>query len=194
MDDLEILLRNIRNCNFCTDLPLGPRPIIRTTKSAKILIIGQAPGTKAHDSNTPWNDASGNRLRDWLGLSKEAFYDEKQIAIIPMGFCYPGKDKNGGDKPPKKECSKLWHESLLNLMPNLELTLLVGSYSQKYYLKDKIKENMTKTVYAWQEYLPKFIPLPHPSWRNTAWLKKNPWFERDLLPFLRQQVHKILDI
>ena len=143
---------------------------MRAHNDARLLIVGQAPGSKVHATGIPWNDRSGDRLRDWLGMSRDQFYDDSLIAIVPMGFCYPGVDRHGGDLPPRKECAPLWHAPVLAAMPKLELTLLVGSYAQKYYLKTK--GAMSETVHNWQTYLPDFIPLPHPSWRNTSWLRK----------------------
>jgi uracil-DNA glycosylase len=191
---LNVLLKKIRDCTIChNSLPLGANPIIQADPSSRILIIGQAPGTKAHNSNIPWNDFSGNRLREWLQLDETQFYNESLIAIMAMGFCYPGRDKNGGDKPPRPECVKTWHFKVKQLLPNIKLTLLVGSYAQKYYLQNRIKPTLDQTVQAWKEYLPEFIPLPHPSWRNTGWLKKNIWFEKELLPNLRSRIINILD-
>jgi uracil-DNA glycosylase len=191
--DFENLLANIRLCRNCEqELPLGPRPVVRMAPSSQILIIGQAPGTKVHESGIPWNDRSGDRLREWLNLTSEDFYAERNIAIMPMGFCYPGVDKNGGDNPPRPECAPLWHNALLSHLPDIQLTLLVGAYAQKYYLGKKCEKTMTATVHNWQSYGQDLIPLPHPSWRNTFWLKKNPWFESDLLPDLRQRIKGIL--
>jgi uracil-DNA glycosylase len=186
---LDDLISEARACRLCAEhLPLGPRPVLRASATARLLIIGQAPGTKVHESGVPWDDKSGDRLRDWLQLDKQTFYDERQIAIIPMGFCYPGRDKNGGDAPPRPECASTWHRPLLALMPDIRLTLLVGSYAQNHHLAGLQKRTMTETVKNWQRYAPAVVPLPHPSWRNTSWLKKNPWFEKDLLPGLRKQV------
>lgn len=192
-DNMQQLLKKVRQCQACSlHLPFKPRPIIQASPHAKILIIGQAPGSKVQNSGIPWDDRSGDRLRTWLNLEKDIFYDDSLITIMPMAFCYPGVDKNGGDKPPRPECAPLWHSSVLNLMPNTELTLLVGSYAQKYYLKEKLKPTLHETVLAWKEYHPNFIPLPHPSWRNTGWLKQNPWFEKELLPFLRKRMNELL--
>ncbi len=186
----ELLLR-IRGCTHCAQhLSHGPRPTLRAHGQARILIVGQAPGSKVHATGIPWNDRSGDRLRDWLGLDRERFYDESNIAIVPMGFCYPGVDRNGGDRPPRKECAPMWHAPVMAAMPKLELTLLVGSYAQKYYLKTA--GPMSDTVQRWRDYLPRFIPLPHPSWRNTAWLRRNPWFEAELVPVLRDRVSQLL--
>ncbi len=188
---LAALLREIRACSVCAaHLPLEPRPVLRAKASARLLIIGQAPGTKVHESGIPWNDRSGDRLRDWLQLDHALFYDESRVAIMPMGFCYPGVDRNGGDLPPRKECAPLWHARVMQRLPNIELTLLVGSYAQAYYVRRQA--TMTATVQAWRQCLPSYLPLPHPSWRNTAWIKRNPWFERELLPELRVRLRKLL--
>ncbi|HAS8320817.1 TPA: uracil-DNA glycosylase family protein [Vibrio vulnificus] len=190
---LEPLLTQIRACQVCaSDLPLGANPVIQAHSEAKILIIGQAPGTKVHHTSIPWNDASGNRLRAWLDIEKQTFYDPKQIAIMPMGFCYPGRGQSG-DLPPRKECAPLWHEALLKHLPNIELTLLIGQYAQNRYLSNKPK-TLTETVQNWQAWLPDYLPLPHPSPRNTLWLRKNPWFEEQTVPYLRQQVHQRLSL
>ncbi|EOB6640867.1 uracil-DNA glycosylase family protein [Vibrio vulnificus] len=188
---LEPLLNQIRACQVCASaLPLGANPVVQAHSEAKILIIGQAPGTKVHHSSIPWNDASGNRLRVWLDIEKPTFYDPKQIAIMPMGFCYPGRGQSG-DLPPRKECAPLWHEALLKHLPNIELTLLIGQYAQNRYLSNKPK-TLTETVQNWQAWLPDYLPLLHPSPRNTLWLRKNPWFEEQTVPYLRQQVHQLL--
>ncbi|ELU4010929.1 uracil-DNA glycosylase family protein [Vibrio vulnificus] len=190
---LESLLTQIRACQVCASaLPLGANPVVQAHSEAKILIIGQAPGTKVHHTSIPWNDASGNRLRAWLDIEKQTFYDPKQIAIMPMGFCYPGQGQSG-DLPPRKECAPLWHEALLKHLPNIELTLLIGQYAQNRYLSNKPK-TLTETVQNWQAWLPDYLPLPHPSPRNTLWLRKNPWFEEQTVPYLRQQVHQRLSL
>ncbi|MGL0934457.1 uracil-DNA glycosylase family protein [Vibrio vulnificus] len=190
---LEPLLTQIRACQVCASaLPLGANPVVQAHSEAKILIIGQAPGTKVHHTSIPWNDASGNRLRVWLDIEKQTFYDPKQIAIMPMGFCYPGQGQSG-DLPPRKECAPLWHEALLKHLPNIELTLLIGQYAQNRYLSNKPK-TLTETVQNWQAWLPDYLPLPHPSPRNTLWLRKNPWFEEQTVPYLRQQVHQRLSL
>ncbi len=160
--------------------------------SARLLIIGQAPGTKVHASGVPWDDKSGERLRDWLGLPPDVFYDETKIAIMPMGFCYPGRDPRGGDNPPRPECAPQWHGRLREQLPDIRLTLLIGTYAQKYHLGDRVRRTMTETVAQWRDYLPEFLPTPHPSWRTTHWMTKNPWYERDLLPELRRQVAQAL--
>ncbi|HEY9536027.1 MAG TPA: uracil-DNA glycosylase family protein, partial [Kiloniellaceae bacterium] len=174
-------------------LPLGPRPVVRAAASARLLIVGQAPGTRVHETGIPWNDRSGDRLRDWLQLPPELFYDERRIAIVPMGFCYPGVDANGGDKPPRPECAPRWHAPLRAALPKVELTLLVGMYAQRHYLGRRRQPTLTETVRHWRDYGPDFLPLPHPSWRNTVWLKKHPWFEADLLPELRRLVQGLVN-
>jgi uracil-DNA glycosylase len=189
---LAQLATEIRACRLCAEsLPLGPRPVLYVSRTARLRIVGQAPGTKVHETGIPWNDRSGDRLRDWLRLDKETFYDAARIAITPMGFCYPGRDANGGDKPPRPECAP-WQERLTPLMPGIALTLLVGSHAQAHYLRDARKATMTETVAHWRDYMPRFMPLPHPSWRNTSWLKKNPWFEDELLPVLRAKVRALM--
>jgi uracil-DNA glycosylase len=187
--DLEAVVAAARACRVCArHLPLGPRPVLRARTSARLLIVGQAPGTRVHETGVPWNDPSGDRLRDWLDLDREAFYDEARIAIVPMGFCYPGRDPRGGDRPPRPECAPLWHPPLRAALPGVALTLLVGSYAQGYYLGKRRRDSLTETVRAWRDYQPDFVPLPHPSWRNTAWLKRNPWFEAELVPELRRRI------
>ena len=188
-EPLDALLAAVRACTVCAaHLPLGPRPVLSITASARLLIIGQAPGTKVHESGVPWNDASGDRLRAWLALDRDAFYDESRIAIMPMGLCYPGVDRNGGDAPPRPECAPLWHERLRRHMTDIRLTLLVGGYAQRRYLDRRQAKSMTETVRRWAEQPSDILPLPHPSWRNTGWIKRNPWFETDLLPALRCRV------
>ena len=187
------LLSEIRACaHYAAHLPAGPRPVVKAKKTARIMIIGQAPGTKVHASGVPWDDASGNRLRDWLELDKETFYDEGQIAIVPMGFCFPGTNPKGGDFPPRPECAPLWHKKLREGLDSVELTLLVGQYAQKYYLGKQGKKTMTETVRCFTEYLPDYLPTPHPSWRTGIWQKKNTWFEEDVIPELRRRVHDLL--
>jgi uracil-DNA glycosylase len=191
---LDTLLGEVRACTLCADhLPLGPRPTLRARRSARLLIVGQAPGTKVHETAIPWNDPSGNRLRDWMNVSRDQFYDETRIAIMPIGFCYPGRLPKGGDAPPRPECAPLWHARLRALLPNIELTLLVGSYAQAFYLGERRDKTMTETVANWRAFLPAFLPTPHPSWRTTAWQKKNPWFDEDLLPELRKRIKKLLE-
>ena len=191
-ESLRQLLVEIRNCEVCKDhLPLGPRPVVSASGSAKILIVGQAPGIRVHQSGIAWNDPSGNRLREWMGITDRQFYDEKQVALVPMGFCYPGTTKTG-DMPPRPECAPLWQERLLKKLKSVELTLLLGQYSQKQFLGKLAKRNLTATVENWKEYRPKFLPMPHPSPRNNRWLKNNPWFEKDLLPWLKRRVTKLV--
>nr|WP_051908891.1 uracil-DNA glycosylase family protein [Candidatus Paracaedibacter acanthamoebae] len=186
-------LENLKSCQNCTPtLPLGANPIVQLSPQAKILIIGQAPGTKAHYTNRPFNDPSGDRLRSWLNLSREQFYNEKELAIMPMGFCYPGRNPKGGDLPPPSCCAPLWHAKTLAFLPNIQLTLLIGQYSQRYYLGTKRKKTLTETVKSWTEYLPTYFPLPHPSWRNNEWYKANNWFETEVLPDLHTRVQSIL--
>jgi uracil-DNA glycosylase len=190
---LDALLGQIRACRLCeAHLPLGPRPILRARASARLLIVGQAPGTKAHESGIPWNDASGIRLRHWLGIEREAFYDEDRIAIVPMGFCYPGKGESG-DLPPRPECGATWHGQLLPRLPDVRLTLLIGHHAQNHFLGPSRARTLTDTVRNFRAYLPAAIPLPHPSPRNTLWLKANPWFEDEVLPALRTAVAEVLD-
>ncbi len=189
---MKSLLINIRNCNTCKEhLPLGPRPIAVAHSEAKIVIIGQAPGTKVHKTGIPWDDPSGKQLRKWLNVGEEVFYDETQIAIVPMGFCYPGKGK-GGDLPPRPECAPQWHRKLLEKMPKIELVILIGMYAQKYYLKEKTSKTLTETVKNYQDHLPLYFTLPHPSPRNRFWLTKNPWFEKDVVPKLQEQVAHLI--
>ncbi|WP_163518015.1 uracil-DNA glycosylase family protein [Gelidibacter japonicus] len=190
---MQDLLHNIRNCSLCkAHLPLGPRPVVTAHQDSKIVIIGQAPGTKVHASGIPWDDASGKQLRKWLGVTVEEFYDEKNFAIVPMGFCYPGRGK-GGDLPPRPECAPQWHEQLMEFMPNVELVLLIGMYAQKYYLKNDAKKTLTETVAEYQDYLPKYFPLPHPSPRNRFWLTRNPWFEGEVVSQLQKSIKTILN-
>ncbi len=190
---LADLLGEVRQCRICeADLPLGPRPVLRAAPGARLLIIGQAPGTKVHASGVPWNDASGDRLRDWLRIDREKFYDAGQVAIMPMGFCYPGRLARGGDLPPRKECAPQWHERVLAHLPAVTLTLLVGQYAQAYYLGRRRKKTLTETVAAWRDYLPEILPTPHPSWRTTGWQTRNPWFDKDLLPVLRARVRALV--
>lgn len=190
---LDPLLSEIRACRHCEPhLPLGANPVIQAHQEAKLLIIGQAPGTRVHHSSIPWNDPSGDRLREWLGLDKTQFYDAKHIAIMPMGLCYPGKGRSG-DLPPRKECAPMWHQKVLEALPNIGMTLLIGQYAQRYYLSDK-PHSLTETVKQWQTWAPHTLPLPHPSPRNTLWLKRNPWFEAEVVPYIRQYVHEHLNI
>ena len=188
---MNSLLNDVRKCTLCSEyLPFDPKPILHFSKSAKVLIVGQAPGVKAHTSGIPWNDASGDRLREWFGVSREQFYDESIFAIVPMGFCYPGKGKSG-DLPPRPECSAKWMSPILDYLGQIQLKVLIGAYSQEYFLKIRSGQ-LTKTVKNWKKFGPDVFPLPHPSPRNNIWLKKNPWFQRDLLPKLKKSMHKIV--
>ncbi|MCG8667873.1 MAG: uracil-DNA glycosylase family protein [Pseudomonadales bacterium] len=195
MADQELisLYNEITQCTLCeAHLPLGPRPVLRISSSAKVLIVGQAPGTKVHATGIPWNDPSGDRLRLWLNVDRDQFYSTDNFAIVPMGFCYPGKGKSG-DLPPRPECAEQWHGSLMKLMPQLELILLVGKYAQDYYLPEASSyKTLTENVRHWHQYLPRFLPLPHPSPRNGVWLKKNPWFEESVVPHLKSRVHSLV--
>lgn len=189
---LSTLIKQVRACEACkSHLPLKPRPLIQVHEKSKLLVIGQAPGLKAHSSGKPWDDASGERLRNWLGLTPEIFYDRELIAIMPVGFCYPGAGARG-DLPPRKECLELWHSKLRNQMQNLKLTLLIGTYAQAAYLGSARKSSLTETVRSWREYLPMYFPLPHPSPLNNIWLHKNPWFELEVLPHLKKSIKSIL--
>ena len=189
---MQLLLKEIRACEVCKEhLPLGPRPIVAAHTDAKIIIIGQAPGAKVHETGVPWDDPSGRQLRKWLGVTDAVFYDETKIALVPMGFCYPGKGK-GGDLPPRPECAPLWHPQLWSAMPIPKLIILIGTYAQNYYLKGKMEKNLTDTVKAYQQYLPMYFPLPHPSPRNRFWLTKNPWFEGEVVTELQQRVSTCL--
>ena len=186
------LLGEVRACRICeAHLPNPPRPVLRASPSASVLIVGQAPGRRVHESGIPWNDPSGDLLREWLRLDRDAFYDEGRIAIIPAGLCYPGTGESG-DLPPRPECAPHWHPRLRAHLPAIRLTLLVGSYAQAYYLGERRKRTLAETVRARGEYLPEFFPLPHPSPRNRLWMKKNAWFERDVLPQLRRRVKACL--
>lgn len=189
---MKTLLHNIKQCTICKDhLPLGPRPVVTAHPDTKIVIIGQAPGTKVHASGIPWDDASGKQLRKWLDVTKQDFYDDTKFAIIPMGFCYPGRGKTG-DLPPRPECAPQWHELLLNELKNVTLIILIGMYAQKYYLGKKAKPTLTETVKHYNEYLPNYLPLPHPSPRNRFWLTKNPWFQVEIVPELRTRIKKAI--
>ena len=187
------LIEQVSKCVICEPhLPLGARPVIQFNPNARILIAGQAPGIKVHETGVPFNDASGNRLREWLGLTRDEFYDANNIAILPMGFCYPGRGKSG-DLPPRKECAPAWREQLLAALPNIELTIVLGKYAQSYHLPETKKMPLTELVKSWREYWPNYLVLPHPSPRNNIWLKKNPWFEQDVLPELDKHVAAILN-
>ena len=189
---LDLMLSEIRRCDVCAaHLPHAPRPVVQAARGARVVIVGQAPGSKVHESGVPWRDQSGDRLREWTGLDESVFYDASRVALIPMGFCYPGA-ANGADLPPRPECAPLWHKRLLARLPTLQLTLLVGIHAQGYYLRNLAKTTMTETVRASADYGPAWFPLPHPSWRSTGWMRRNPWFEADILPALRRRVRSIL--
>ncbi|MGE0882465.1 MAG: uracil-DNA glycosylase family protein [Blastocatellales bacterium] len=189
---LENLLTEIRACQVCAGhLPHAPRPVLSAGKGSRLLIIGQAPGRRVHESGIPWQDQSGDTLRDWLQMTKEQFYDERLVAIVPAGFCYPGKGVSG-DLPPRPECAPLWHPRLLAALKKVELTLLIGNYAQTHYLKNNMKRTLTETVASFAEYLPSYFPLPHPSPRNRNWLRRNAWFATELLPVLRRKVAYVL--
>lgn len=195
---LAAKVAEIRACRICVERPSGkplphePRPVVVPSARARILIAGQAPGTRVHESGKPFTDRSGDRLREWLGVTPDEFYDLANFAIVPMGFCFPGLDAKGGDLPPRRECAAAWRADLMAAMPQLDLLLLIGQYAQSWHLGRDRKEGVTETVRNWRAFAqnksPMIFPLPHPSWRNTAWLKKNPWFEKDLLLVLRQAV------
>ena len=186
MTSLETIISELRSCTVCSaHLPLGPRPVFQISTTATLLIASQAPGTKAHVSGVPFSDPSGDQLRLWMGVSADEFYDAKRVAIVPMAMCYPGRAQGGGDAPPRTECAKLWRESLLQQLVNVKLTLLVGTHSPDYVLGPGL---MTDRVRNFEQYLPRFFPLPHPSWRSRGWVKKNPWFEQCVLPRLREEV------
>ncbi len=202
-DRLTRLLSEIRACRVCinnpkgTALPHEPRPVLQARRSAKLAVFGQAPGLKVHKIGKPFMDPSGARLREWMGVCEDEFYDPAKLAIVPMGFCFPGYDKKGGDLPPRPECAEVWRERVLDELPNLELVLLIGQYAQAWHLGPDKKRSLTQTVAAWREFLtrearPRFLPLPHPSWRNNAWISKNPWFETELLPELKRLVRSTL--
>ena len=199
--ELERLADDIRRCRLCVEAPAGrplphePRPVVVPSATARILIAGQAPGTKVHLSGLPFNDASGDRLRQWLGVSREEFYDPANFAIVPMGFCFPGQDARGADLPPRRECALRWRAQLIGLMPQIELVLAIGLYAQAWHMKAHKRASLTETVRNWRTSLvradgPSILPLPHPSWRNTGWLRQTPWFEAELLPVLQAEVRR----
>lgn len=205
--ELATLAAEISRCRICIDpsiakpLPHEPRPVVVLSSTAKIAICGQAPGTRVHSSGVPFDDPSGDRLRDWLGVNREQFYDADKLAIIPMGFCFPGLDAKGGDLPPRRECARNWHEQVMAAMPQLRLLLVIGIHAQAWHLGKLRKKNLTQTVGAWRDFveegdgdhnLPTKLPLPHPSWRNNVWLKKNPWFDKELLPELKKLIQDLL--
>ena len=190
---LDAVLAEIRACRACADeLAHEPRPVVRVGAGVRLLICGQAPGRRVHESGLPFDDASGDRLREWLGVDRETFYGHRAIGVAAMAFCFPGADPKGGDHPPPPRCAALWRPRLLAQLPQVELTLLVGSYAQKWALGERMKPSMTETVAAWRDYRPNVLPLPHPSWRNTGWLKRNPWFRDEVSPYLRARVASML--
>jgi uracil-DNA glycosylase len=205
IDPLERLLDDIRGCRICRDAPSGtilphePRPVLRVGRTARICICGQAPSTRVHASGTPFTDPSGDRLRAWMGVTADEFYDESRIAIVPMGFCFPGLDAKGGDLPPRRECAPAWRNALFAALPQFELILLIGQYAQRWHLGAGAKPTLTETVANWRDYAEasgggrRMIPLPHPSWRNNAWLKRHPWFDEELLPFLAGEIRRLLN-
>ena len=201
--ELARVIGAIRACRHCVEAPKGrplphdPRPVLRASTTARLAVCSQAPGTRVHLSGTPFTDRSGDRLRDWMGVTPAEFYDEAYVAIVPMGFCFPGQDEKGGDLPPRRECASLWHRRLFAALPQVELVLAVGSYAQSFHLGDAVGRSLQETMIDWRRHLrrkhaPRVLPLPHPSWRNNAWLTKNPWFEAELLPVLRREVRKLL--
>jgi uracil-DNA glycosylase len=201
--DLGRLTGAIRACRICVENPIGkllpqePRPVLVPSSTARVLIASQAPGTKVHLSGVPFTDASGDRLRNWLGVTAEEFYDPDKFAIVPMGFCFPGQDAKGGDLPPRRECAPAWRAPLMAAMPQIDLVLTIGIYAQAWHMGAARAPSLTATVMNWRAIFaapenPKVLPLPHPSWRNTGWLKRNPWFEMDLLPFLKREIRSRL--
>lgn len=203
-DQLEQLTAQIRACRICVENPIGkplphePRPVVVASSRARILIASQAPGTKVHLSGVPFTDASGDRLRSWLGVASDEFYDPEKFAIVPMGFCFPGQDAKGGDLPPRRECAPRWRAPLMALMPQIDLVLTIGIYAQSWHMGSARRSSLSETVMNWRAVWDdsptrKVLPLPHPSWRNTGWLKRNPWFETDLLPFLKREIRSRID-
>jgi uracil-DNA glycosylase len=190
---LDVLLEEVRACRHCAEHfeSHDPRPVLRAHPSARVMLIGQAPGRKVHATGIPWNDPSGDHLRNWLDVDRDVFYDESKFAIVPMGFCYPGHGPSG-DLPPRPECAPLWHDRLRALLPNLELTVLIGTYAHRHYLGDRAHRKVTDTVANFRDYLPEYVVTPHPSPRNRLWMKNNPAFERDVLPELRARVHELI--
>ena len=189
---LSTLLKHARACQVCAPhLPLGARPVLQADARARILIAGQAPGRRVHETGIPFNDVSGDRLRTWLGIERDTFYDASKIALLPMGFCYPGSGASG-DLPPRPECAPLWREQLLRRLPNIALTLVIGQYAMAWHLGDRRQANLTATVTAWRSFWPEVLPMPHPSPRNQRWMRNNPWFEADVLPALQRRVQELI--
>jgi uracil-DNA glycosylase len=192
-EDIDHLLQQIRACRRCeSHLAHGARPVLQASSSARLCIVGQAPGLRVHETGLSFNDRSGDRLREWMGVERSTFYDPSRVAIAAMGFCFPGYDASGGDLPPRKECAATWRKRLFAALPAFELTLLVGRHAQAWHLGSRVKATLTGTVQAWREYVPHYIALPHPSWRNTGWLKGHPWFTDEVLPYLRGRVAQSL--
>jgi len=191
--DYKKLIKEVRGCSICMPhLPMGPNPVFRLHPKARILVAGQAPGRKVHESGIPFDDASGVRLREWMGIDEDTFYDPEMVAIIPMAFCFPGTGKTG-DLPPRKECAETWRTELISVLPEIKLTLAIGIYAINWHLKDSKKKNLTETVKSWEEYLPRgILPLPHPSPRNNIWLKRNQWFEEEVINELRLKIKSLL--
>ena len=191
--NLESLLTAVRSCRACeAHLPLGPRPVLSACETASILVVGQAPGARVHTTGIPWDDPSGDRLRAWMGVGAEVFYDPSRVAIIPMGYCYPGRGK-GGDLPPRRECASLWLGQLLAHLTSIELTLLIGRHAQRHFLGSRRRPSLAETVRAYQDYAPQYLPLPHPSPRNQPWFKRHPWFEHQVLPVLRERIGTLIE-
>jgi uracil-DNA glycosylase len=194
---VQQIANRIAGCRLCADrfattaTRHAPRPVLYPSATARLLIASQAPGARVHASGVPFDDASGDRLREWLGVGRDVFYDRRRIAIVPMAFCFPGYDERGADLPPPRQCAHAWRAPVMAAMPQIETTLLVGGYAQKWHLGREAKRTLTETVRAWRDYAPRYVPLPHPSWRNTAWLKRNPWFEEEVLPWLRSHVRRL---
>jgi uracil-DNA glycosylase len=192
-DGFDRLLADVRSWTLCAShLPLGPRPVLRGRPSARLLIISQAPGARVHETGISFNDRSGDRLREWLALDREVFYDESRVAIMPVGLCYPGRDTRGADLPPRRECAPRWHPPVRAAFSAIELTLLVGSHAIYYYLPGSRRRSMTETVARWREFLPEYFVLPHPSWHTIRWLRDNAWFENEVLPELRSRIDRVL--
>jgi len=202
-EDVSALQAEIEACRICVEKPLKdslphePRPVVRLSKTARLCIAGQAPGLRVHESGEPFDDASGDRLREWMGVDRDTFYDRSRLAIVPMSFCFPGYDKNKSDLPPRKECRLAWHDRIFAAMPQVELVLTIGLYAQAHHMGAERSCSMTETVRNWRQHFqrniaPKVLPLPHPSWRNTSWLRKNPWFEEEVLPVLRKETQCLL--
>lgn len=193
-ETLEGLLGEIRSCTHCREhLPRGPRPVLQASPGARLVVAAQAPGLKVHKTGLPFNDPSGDRLRDWMGIDRETFYDARRVNIIPMGFCYPGRNPRGGDNPPRPECARLWHARVFAALPQQALILVIGQYAQAWHLGTRRRRTLTETVRHWRDYLPSYLPLPHPSPRNTYWLQRRPWFEAEVIPELRRRVAASLE-